>query len=45
MFELETLEVLDINEFTFVSDCFQNNDNEEIGHYEQALIKLKQVRG
>ena len=26
------------NEFTVVNDCFQNEHNEEIGHYGQTLF-------
>jgi len=39
MFEFEAFEVLKIKEFAFVNDCFQNKNNEEIGHYGQTLIK------
>ena len=38
MFEFKAFEVLKIKEFTFVNDCFQNKNNEEIGHYGQTLI-------
>ena len=37
MFEFKAFEVLKIKEFTFVNDCFQNKNNEEIGHYGQTL--------
>jgi len=36
MLEFEACEVLKIKEFTFVNDCFQNERNEEIGHYGQT---------
>ena len=38
MFGFEAFEVLKIKEFTFVNDCFQNKNNDEIGHYGQTLI-------
>jgi len=33
MFGFEAFAVLKIKEFTNVNDCFQNKNNEEIGHY------------
>ena len=40
MFEIEALAVLKIKEFTIVNDCFQNENNENIGHYGQTLTNL-----
>ena len=37
MFEFEACEVLKTKEFTIVNDCFQNENNEKIGHYRQTL--------
>ena len=33
MLEFEAFVVLKIKEFTFVNDCFQNKNNEEIKYY------------
>ena len=41
MFEFEACEVLKAKEFTFVNDWFQNERNEEIGHYRQTLNRKK----
>ena len=38
MFEFEAFEVLKIKEFAFANDCFQNKNNDEVGHYGQTLI-------
>ena len=38
MFEFEVLAVLKIKEFAFANDCFQNKNNDEVGHYGQTLL-------
>ena len=38
MFEIEAFAVLKTKEFTIVNDCFQDKNNEEIGHYGQTLF-------
>jgi len=40
MFEFEAFAVLEIKEFAFANDCFQNKNNDEFGHYGQTLVKL-----
>ena len=40
MFEFEACEVFKTKEFTFVNDCFKDEQNEEIGHYGQALNRM-----
>ena len=45
MFEFEACEVFNPDsyrdkKFTFVNDCFKDKQNEEIGHYKQALVRI-----
>ena len=43
MFEFEAFAVLKIKESTIVNDCFQNKNNEEVGHYGQTLIIVRKL--
>ena len=45
MVEFEACEVLKVKEFTYVNDWFQNERNEEIGHYRQTLITATSTTG
>ena len=38
MSEIEAFAVLKTKKFSIVNDCFQDKNNEEIGHYGQTLI-------
>ena len=40
MFEIEAFAVFKTKEFTNVNDCFQDKNNEKIGHYGQTLFRI-----
>ena len=42
MFEIEAFAVFKTKEFTNVNDCFQDKNNEKIGHYGQTLFRIRE---